>query len=162
MQTRHPETRTKPANVLIAAVPTSDLIARIGNRYGLGVKLYIAESRPYEEDVASGIAFAAQSGYRVAICTDNMIGSLLKERKIDAVWSLYTGRERDEFTATNGALMCAILAREHGVPFILLHHPKFPRVPGGRFAGSSICVDGAGYVEHEFDRVPADLVTEVL
>lgn len=162
MQTRHRETRKKRENVLIAAVPTPDLTAYIGNRYGPGVKLYVAETRPFEHDVARGIARAREAGFEVVLCTDNMIGSLLREYEFDSVWSLYSKLESGGYEAMNGALMSAVLAREHGIPFNLFRHPEFPRAASGRFAGVPIAVEGAGYIEHRLDRVPEDLVAEAV
>jgi hypothetical protein len=88
-----------------------------------------------------------------------MLGSLMNEYEIDVVWSLYSTKEEETFTAINGARMAAILAKEHGIPFMFFPHPSFPQVDKGRFAGEPVVVEGADYVEHKLDVVRADLVT---
>jgi methylthioribose-1-phosphate isomerase len=149
-------------NVLIAGIPTPDLISHIGKRYGEDVKLFVAESRPFEEDVAREVARAKEAGYKITLCTDNMVGSLMNECEIDYVWSLYSIKEEGVFIAVNGARMSAILAKEHGIPFMLFPHPSFSGVDKGRFAGRSVVVEGADYIDHELDRVQAELVAEVV
>lgn len=162
MQRKHLEKQAKSVNVLIAGIPSIDLISHIGKRYGNDVTLFVAESRPFEEDVARAAAAAKGMGYKITLCTDNMIGSLLKEREFDAVWSLYSKKEEGRFRAINGARMAAILAKEHGIPFLLFPHSPFPRVEKGSFAGRPVTVTGAGYIEHELDEVQAELVTEAV
>jgi methylthioribose-1-phosphate isomerase len=149
-------------NVLIAGIPYADLLLYIGKRYGEDVKLFVAESRPFEDEVAREVAAAEGAGHKITICTDNMIGALMNEWDIDAVWSLYSKREGESFTAINGARMSAVLAREHGIPFMFFPHSSFPRVETGRFSGEPVTVEGADYVEHEFDIVRTDLVTEAV
>jgi len=149
-------------NILIAGIPSPDLLLYIGKRYGEDVQLFVAESRPFEEEVARGVAAAKEAGYKVTLCTDNMIGSLMIEYEIDVVWSLYSNENDGNFTAINGARMSAILAREHGIPFMLFPHSSFPQVDGGNFAGKPVTVDGVDYIEHGLDIVQADLVAEAL
>ena len=149
-------------NVLIAGIPYPDLVSYIGRRYGEDVRLFVAESRPFEADVAREAAEAKKSGYQITLCTDNMIGSPMGEYEIDAVWSLYLKEEQGYFTAVNGARMSAVLAKEHDIPFMLFPHSSFPRVGKGIFAGFPVTVDGADYIEHEFDMVRVDLVTEAV
>ena len=149
-------------NILIAGVPYPDLISYIGERYGEDLKLFVAESRPFEAEVAREVAAAKQAGYKITLCTDNMIGSLMSEHELDAVWSLYSRMEGGVFTAVNGARMSALLAKEHGIPFMLFPHSTFPMVDKGYFDGETVMVEGAGYIEHELDRVQADLVAEAV
>ena len=49
-------------NILIAGIPSPDLISHIGVRYGEDVRLFVAESRPFEENVAQGVAAQAGGG----------------------------------------------------------------------------------------------------
>jgi methylthioribose-1-phosphate isomerase len=149
-------------NVLIAGIPTPDLISHIRERYGEGVRLFVAESRPFEAEVSRQIAAAREAGCSVTLFTDNMAGALLQEHDIGAVWSLYSKREKDTFTAINGARMSAILARAHGVPFLFFPCPSLPRVENGGFAGSPVAVAGSDYIPHELDTVRADLVAEAV
>jgi methylthioribose-1-phosphate isomerase len=149
-------------NVLIAGIPTPDLISHIVKRYGEGVNLFVAESRPFERDVAREVDAAKAAGYKITLCTDNMVGSLVNEYDIDAVWSLFSNEQEGKFTAINGARMSAILAKEHGIPFVLFPHSSFPQVDKGFFSGRPVTVEGADYIEHELDVVGADLVTEAL
>ena len=162
MQKKHPESRAETRKVLIAGIPTPDLISLIGKRYGEDATVFVAESRPFEADVARAVAAAGAAGYRITLCTDNMIGSLLNEFDIDAVWSLYSKEEAGVYTAINGARMAAILARAQGIPFMLFHRPFFPRVDSGFYAGEPVSVDGADYIEHELDTVRADFVAEAV
>jgi methylthioribose-1-phosphate isomerase len=149
-------------NILIAGIPTPDLISHIGKQYSEDVKLFVAESRPFEEDVAQEVATAKEAGYKITLCTDNMIGSLMNEYEIDAVWSLYSKKEEGIFTAINGARMSAILAKKHRIPFMLFPHSSFPRVDKGSFTGEPVTVEGVDYIEHELDIVRADLVAEAV
>jgi methylthioribose-1-phosphate isomerase len=124
--------------------------------------LFVAESRPFEKAVAEAIARAQKAGYRITLCTDNMIGALLNEYNIDAVWSLYSKREEGTFTAINGARMTAILAKEHRIPFMLFPHSSFPLVKKSSFAGESVTVERVDYIQHELDSVQTDLVAEAV
>lgn len=149
-------------NILIAGIPTSDLVRYIRMRYGEGLGLFVAESRPFEEVVAREVAAAKKAGYEITICTDNMIGALMNDFEIDAVWSLYSKEEGGIYEAINGARMSAILANEHKIPFKLFHCSSFPSVERGCFAGKSVTVEGVDYKEHELDIVRADLVAEAV
>lgn len=154
--------RNRNVNILIAGIPSAELILHISSTYGKEIRLFICESRPYEEAVAGEIAALHDKGYSITLCTDNMIGALMKEYRIDAVWSLYVKEQEGVFTAVNGARMSAMMARAHGIPFMLYPHSSFPRVEEGSFAGDPVSVKGSGYITHELDSVQADLVTEAV
>lgn len=148
--------------ILIAGIPTPDLVSYINQRYGRDVTLFVAESRPFERHVAHGVAGAKDAGIRVTLCTDNMIGSLMSEHEIEAVWSQYSRVQGGLFTAVNGARMAAVLAREHGIPFMLFFHSAFPPVDEETFNGQPVSVEGATYIGHELDTVRADMVSEAV
>lgn len=149
-------------NILIAGIPYPDLLSYIHQRYGEDVKLFVAESRPFEVYVGRGVAEARDAGFSVTLCTDNAIGSLMKEQQIDVVWSLYSRKEQGTYKAINGALMSAILAKECGISFMLFSHFTFPSVDDGSFNGVSVSVEGVTYIEHELDTVGTELVSEVV
>jgi methylthioribose-1-phosphate isomerase len=149
-------------NVLIAGIPTPDLVSHVTGRYGEDVKLFVAESRPFEEFVAREAAAVREAGHEVTICTDNTIASLFVDYEIGAVWSLYSELKDGAFVAINGARMAAILADAFGVPFMLFHHGAFSLVDNGHFAGQPVTVPGVDYVEQQFDAVPSGLVAEAV
>jgi hypothetical protein len=149
-------------NVLIAGIPSPGLLSHIRKEYGEDLVFFVAESRPFEEHVAREVAAVKDAGYRITLCTDNMIGSLMNECDIDVVWSLSSSREGDVFTAINGARMAAVLAQEHAIPFMLFPYYSLPQCRNGVFHGRPVTVKGVGYIEHELEVVRADLVAEAV
>jgi methylthioribose-1-phosphate isomerase len=164
-ETAHDRVRSQgkgPVNILVAGVPTRPLLERIQSRFPGDLNLYVAESRPYEGEVARAIAAFPLSGIRVSIVTDNMIAALFETVSIRAVWSQYLERDGECATAINGAHMAALLARVYEIPFLLFPIPDLPTGESGLFAGEDIAVPGAAIIAWEPDILPLELVSEVV
>ena len=151
-----------PENVLVAGIPTRPLLEMIRSRHPGDLNLYVAESRPYEGEVARAIAAFPSSGIRVSIVTDNMMAALIETVPIRAVWSQYLETDGECATAINGAHMAALLAQPYGIPCLLYPISGLPEGGSGRFAGEDITVPGAATIAWEPDIVPLELVSEVV
>jgi hypothetical protein len=149
-------------NVLVAGIPTRPLLEMIRSRHPGDLNLYVAESRPYEGEVARAIPELLSSGVSVSIVTDNMLAALLETVSIQAVWSQYLETDGECATAINGAHMAALLARAYGIPCLLYPISDLPEGGSGRFAGEDITVPGAATIAWEPDIVPLELVSEVI
>jgi len=170
MRKRPAETRSNeaapdgsgPVNILVTGIPTRPLLEMIQSRHPGELNLYVAESRPYEGEVARAIAAFPSSGIRVSIVTDNMIAALIETVPIQAVWSQYLETDGESATAVNGALMAALLAGPYGIPCFLCPISDLAEGDSGRFAGEDITVPGAATIAWEPDIVPLELVNEVV
>lgn len=151
-----------PVNILVAGIPTRPLLERIRSRHPGDLSLYVAESRPYEGEVARAIAALPSSGIHVSIVTDNMIAALIETVPIRAVWSQYLESDGECATAINGAHMAALLARAYEIPCLLFLIPDLPTGESGVFAGEDITVPGAETIAWEPDIVPLELISEVV
>jgi len=151
-----------PVNVLVAGIPTRPLLEMIQSRHAGDISLYVAESRPYEVEVARAIPELLSSGISVSIVTDNMLAALIEAVPIHAVWSQYLETDGEYAIAINGAYMAALLARPYAIPFVLYPIPGLPAGESGRFAGEDITVPGAAYSTWEPDVVPLELTHEVI
>ena len=149
-------------NILVAGIPTRLLVERIQSRYPGDLNLYVAESRPYEGEVARAIAAFPSRGVRVSIVTDNMLAALIEAVPIHAVWSQYLETDGEYAIAINGAHMAALLARSYEIPFLLYPISDLLAGESGRFAGEDITVPGAAYSTWEPDVVPLELIHEVI
>ena len=157
--------RTKgdgPVNVLVAGIPTGRMLERIRSRHPGDLNLYVAESRPYEGEVAEAIAALPSSGIHVSIVTDNMLAALIESVPIREVWSQYVESDGECATAINGAHVAALLARACEIPCLLFPISDLPGGKAGLFAGEEIDVPGAATLPWEPDVVPLELVTEVV
>ena len=151
-----------PVNILVAGIPTRPLLERIRSRHPGELNLFVAESRPYEAEVARAIPELLSSGVSVSIVTDNMLAALIETVSIQAVWSQYLETDGECATAINGAHMAALLARAYGIPCLLYPISDLPEGGSGRFAGEDITVPGAACSAWEPDIVPLELVSEVV
>lgn len=149
-------------NVLVAGIPTRPLLEMIQSRHPGDLHLYVAESRPFEGEVARAIPELLSSGVSVSIVTDNMLGALLETVPIRAAWSQYLETDGECATAINGAHMAALLARAYGIPCLLYPISDLPEGGSGRFAGEDITVSGAATIAWEPDIVPLELISEVV
>jgi|GEM_PF-2694917 len=152
----------RPVNVLVAGIPTPSLLEMIRSRHSGELNLYVAESRPYEGEVARAIPELLASGVSVSIVTDNMIAALIETVPIQEVWSQYLENDGECATAINGAHMAALLARASGIPFLLCPIPGLAPGGSGLFAGEDITVPGAATIAWEPDIIPLELVSEVV
>jgi len=152
----------RPMNILVAGIPTLPLLEKLRSQYPGQFSLYVAESRPYEMQVAQAIAVLLSNGISTSVVTDNMIAALIETVPIDAVWSQYLKTDRNYAVAVNGAHMAALLARPYGIPCLLYPISDLPEGESGRFAGEDITVPGAAYCTWEPDLVPLELISEVI
>ena len=153
---------SRPVNILIAGIPTPPLLEMIQARYPGRLDLYVAECRPYEMQVARGIAAIPSRSIRVSVVTDNMMAALIETVPIRAVWSQYLEINDEHAVAINGAHMAALLAKSFGIPCLLYPISGLPEGESGRFAGEDITVPGSAYIAWEPDIVPLELVREVI
>lgn len=149
-------------NILVAGIPTLPLITMIKARNPGELKLYVAESRPYEVQVAQAIAALAATGVSVTVVTDNMIAALMETVGIHEVWSQYLKIDGGQAIAVNGALMSALLARAYEIPCILYPIADLPDGNFRRFAGEDITVAGAKSIDWEPDIIPLTFISEVI
>ncbi len=159
---KRPPGQSGPADILVAGIPVQPLVAMIRERYPGKINLYVAESRPHEVQVARAIAAIDVPDVSVSIVTDNMIAALFATVAIRAVYSQYLETVREHVIAINGAHMAALMAQIHRIPFYLYPLADLPAGEPGRFAGEDIRVDHAACIDWEPDRVPLDLVSEVI
>lgn len=159
---KRPSGQSGPANILVAGIPVRSLVEVIQARYPGKINLYVAESRPFEMQVARGIAEIDAPGVHVSVVTDNMIAALLEAVAIQAVYSQYLEAGDGYVTAINGAHSASLMAQIHRIPFYLYPLADLPVGEPGRFAGEDIRVNHAACIDWEPDRVPLELISEVI
>ena len=149
------------------------------HQQGETVEVFADETRPLLQGARLTAWELATAGVPVTVCTDSMAGSLMRERRIDAV---IVGADRiaanGDVANKIGTYPLAVLARFHEVPF-------FVAAPSSTFdlalaAGDLIPIEqrgreevaaaygtltvprGAGVINPAFDVTPADLVDAII
>jgi len=142
-------------------------------------KVYVDETRPLLQGSRLTAWELKQAGIDVTVVCDNMAGSLMKQRRIDAV---ITGADRiaaNGDTANKiGTYTLAVLAEKHGIPFYVAapsstfdlsiqsgeHIPIELRAAHEvtTFAGTQVAPDGINVYNPAFDVTEAPLITAII
>lgn len=159
---------------------TAFAVARAVHRAGELSRLWVDETRPLLQGARLTAYEAAREGMDYALLTDNAAGSLLAAGEVDAV---LVGADRiaaDGAVANKvGTYPLAVLARHHGVPFIVvaprttvdLGTPTGAGIVVEQRAGTEVTETAQGVVvapngacvyNPAFDVTPPELVTAVV
>ncbi|MDR3364680.1 MAG: S-methyl-5-thioribose-1-phosphate isomerase [Clostridiales Family XIII bacterium] len=129
---------------------TATSVMYLGHEKGYGFKIYCDETRPLLQGARLTAFELAAAGMRPTVICDNMVSSLMKAGKVDAV---FTGCDRVAANGDSankiGTSGVAIIAKHYGVPFYIC-------APSSTLDMST--PDGAGIV---IEQRPAAEVTEM-
>jgi len=93
-------------------------VIRYMHENGLGIKVYVDETRPYLQGARLTAWELVKLGIDVTLISDNMAGWVMKTKKIDAV---IVGADRiaanGDVANKIGTYSLAVLAKKHGIPF---------------------------------------------
>ena len=154
-------------------------IVRATAESGRAVEVYASETRPLLQGARLTAWELRRAGIPVTLITDGMVGALLGARRVDAV---VVGADRiaaNGDTANKiGTYPAAVLAREHGVPFLVaapfstvdLATPSGADIPIEEreaaeiteIAGAPVAPSGVGAWNPAFDVTPARLIAAIV
>ena len=154
-------------------------IVRAAAGSGRPVEVFSPETRPYLQGARLTAWEMVEEGIPVTLITDGMVGSLFRVRGVDAV---VVGADRIAANgdAANkvGTYQAAVLAAEHGVPFVVaapfstvdLRAPTGRDIPieeRGReevteFAGNPVAPEGVAVWNPAFDITPARFISAIV
>ena len=154
-------------------------IVRATAESGRPVEVFASETRPLLQGARLTAWELRRAGIPVTLITDGMVGALLGARRVDAV---VVGADRiaaNGDTANKiGTYPAAVLAREHGVPFLVAAPfstvdlatpsgadiPIEERDPGEitEIAGAPVAPPGVGAWNPAFDVTPARLIAAIV
>ena len=146
---------------------------------GRPVEVFAPETRPYLQGARLTAWELKEDGIPVILVTDGMVGSLLAGARMDAV---VVGADRIAANgdAANkiGTYQAAVLAKEHGVPFVVaapfssvdLETPTGAEIPIEqrdpeeivKIAGTRIAPEGVRVWNPAFDVTPARYITAIV
>jgi methylthioribose-1-phosphate isomerase len=149
------------------------------HRAGRLRRLWVDETRPLLQGARLTAYEASRAGISYTLLADNAAGSLFAARQVDAV---LIGADRiaaDGSTANKvGSYPLAVLARHHGVPFVVVAPTTTvdPDTPDGasieveqraahevaEFAGVMVAPPGAATYNPAFDITPPELITAIV
>jgi methylthioribose-1-phosphate isomerase len=158
---------------------TAFAIALAAHRAGRLVQLWVDETRPLLQGARLTAYEAAKAGMSYAVLPDSAAASLMAAGRVDLV---VTGADRvaaDGSVANKvGTYSLAVLARHHGVPFVVaapVSTIDFAAADGAAiavehraseevtcFAGNPVAPAGSPAYNPAFDVTPADLVTALV
>ena len=146
---------------------------------GREVEVFAPETRPYLQGARLTAWELMADGIPVTLVTDGMVGSLLAARDMDAV---VVGADRIAANGDSankiGTYQAAVLAKEHGVPFLVaapfssvdLETPTGAEIPIEErrpeeiveIAGTRIAPEGVPVWNPAFDVTPARYITAIV
>ncbi|WP_055587011.1 S-methyl-5-thioribose-1-phosphate isomerase [Peterkaempfera griseoplana] len=158
---------------------TALAVALAAHRAGRLRRLWVDETRPLLQGARLTAYEAARAGMPYTLLADNAAGSLLAAGEVDAV---LVGADRiaaDGSTANKvGSYPLAVLARHHGVPFVVVAPSTTvdPHTPDGagieveqrasqevaEFAGVAVAPPGATAYNPAFDVTPPELISAIV
>ncbi|MFF4653535.1 S-methyl-5-thioribose-1-phosphate isomerase [Streptomyces sp. NPDC001380] len=158
---------------------TALAVALAAHRAGRLRRLWVDETRPLLQGARLTAYEAARAGMPYTLLADNAAGSLLAAGQVDAV---LVGADRiaaDGSTANKvGTYPLAVLARHHGVPFVVVAPTTTvdPDTPGGadveveqraahevaEYAGVAVAPPGAPAYNPAFDITPPGLISAIV
>jgi len=99
---------------------TATSVMYLGHEKGYGFRIYCDETRPLLQGARLTAFELAMAGMQPTVICDNMVSSLMKEGKVDAV---FTGCDRVAANGDSankiGTSGVAIIAKHYGVPFYI-------------------------------------------
>lgn len=146
---------------------------------GRAVEVFAPETRPYLQGARLTAWELKEDGIPVTLVTDGMVGSLLAGARMDAV---VVGADRIAANGDSankiGTYQAAVLAKEHGVPFVVaapfssvdLETPTGAEIPIEQrdpkeiveIAGTRIAPEGVRVWNPAFDVTPARYITAIV
>lgn len=158
---------------------TALAVALAAHRAGRLRRLWVDETRPLLQGARLTAYEAARAGMPYTLLADNAAGSLFAAGEVDAV---LVGADRiaaDGSTANKvGTYPLAVLARHHGVPFVVVApsttvDPATADGPGieveqraahevAEFAGVAVAPPGAAAYNPAFDVTPPELISAIV
>ena len=146
---------------------------------GRPVEVFAPETRPYLQGARLTAWELKEDGIPVTLVTDGMVGSLLAGARMDAV---VVGADRIAANGDSankiGTYQAAVLAKEHGVPFVVaapfssvdLETPTGAEIPIEqrdpeeivKIAGTRIAPEGVRVWNPAFDVTPARYITAIV
>lgn len=154
-------------------------IIRAAHEQGKGVHVYVCETRPVLQGARLTAWEVLQYGIPATLITDNAAGFLMRKGQVDRVLVGADRIARNGDVANKiGTYTLAILARFHGIPFIVaapLSSVDFEAPDGWaipieerppeevtHIGGLRIAPEGIQVANPAFDVTPADLVTAIV
>ncbi|MDP8265703.1 MAG: S-methyl-5-thioribose-1-phosphate isomerase [Candidatus Aceula meridiana] len=152
------------------------MAAAICKAKGKTISFFATETRPYFQGAKLTCWELKKAGVPVTLVADNAVGTLLRDKMIDAV---VVGSDRScangDFANKIGTLQIAVMAKEFGVPFYVLTQPS-NKVKKGKdipieirhedeilkFNGKRIAPKGVKGLYPGFDVVPHKFVTKTI
>ena len=154
-------------------------IVRAAVESGRPIQVFAPETRPYLQGARLTAWELMTEGIPVTLITDGMVGSLLASRRMDAV---LVGADRiaanGDCANKIGTYQAAVLAKEHGVPFVVAAPfssvdlatasgeaiPIEERAPDElvEIAGRRLAPEGVPVWNPAFDITPARYVTAIV
>jgi methylthioribose-1-phosphate isomerase len=151
----------------------------VGAEQGVAMEVYSDETRPLLQGSRITATELSRAGIPVTVLCDNMAASLMREKRIDAV---FVGADRIAANgdAANkiGTFPLALVARHFGVPFVVLAPTSTidATLPDGRGIpiehrnpaevvepfGLKTAPPGVAVYNPAFDVTPADLITAII
>ena len=159
---------------------TATAVMYLGHEKGYGFRIYCDETRPLLQGARLTAFELAAAGMAPTVICDNMVSSLMKEGKIDAV---FTGCDR---VAANGDTAnkigtsgVAIIAKHYGVPFYIcapsstldmgtedgagiVIEQRAPEEVTEMWYKERMAPEGAGVYNPAFDVTDAQLITAII
>lgn len=143
------------------------------------IRVYSCETRPFLQGSRLTVYELMRAGIPVTLITDNAVGSLMQQQRVQVV---VTGADRiaaNGDTANKiGTYMVAVLARTHGIPFYIAAPRSTidPTISDGslipieqrdpkevtHFLGRPVAPNGAAALNPAFDVTPNSLITGII
>jgi len=149
-------------NVLIVGIPNHEIIENISREIGEIKSLFLIELRPFEKMVSESLQSFDKYSFPISIICDNMMGALFQNKNINQVYAQYLKTLENSYETFSGTAICALLCREHNIPFNLINQIELPEVAGMDFFGHSVEVEGAKSANLAFDEIPKEWVSRVM
>lgn len=143
------------------------------------IHVYSCETRPFLQGSRLTVYELVQAGIPVTLVTDNCVGSLMRQQKVDVV---VVGADRiasNGDTANKiGTYMVAVLAHQHNIPFYIAAPRSTidPTIPDGQaipieqrdprevthFHGRLVAPEGVKALNPAFDVTPHSLIAGII
>ncbi len=105
------------------------MMLRVAKRRNLDIRLFVPETRPFFQGARLTASVAYDQGFDTTVITDNMVGFVMANKKIDLFTSAADVICMDGHVVNKvGTYQIAILAKYHEIPYFVTGIPDFTTI----------------------------------